>query len=281
VHTRRSGPANPTVRLDRVVLVAIYQKCQGLDLSPQLQLLALSLFSVFVRHNSLPKVAHPLGVACKQDCSEISSFGDGLASICLLYPRHDTLTYDGLCSAAHLSVYLSNMLGSHWPDSTSQYLLRHHPHRSQRLRQDMPVLSWSLGPHNSCYDDLGKAIGCGTGSPIKDCCCQGDMASSASSYLTACVGSRCAKASTGNVNTEVLSAVSMHAAYCATPTIRDVVQITTAAASTDTASRTSHATSLSTAIEMCSASATTSASGNNSSSNQSLGRSDMIALGVG
>jgi hypothetical protein len=71
-------------------------------------------------------------------------------------------------------------------------------------------------PSHSISDDLGEAIGCGAGDPVNACYCRDDLASSASSYLTACVSSRCTGSKAGNINNEVASAVSMYNGYCAT-----------------------------------------------------------------
>ncbi|KAM0330884.1 hypothetical protein ACHAQA_003840 [Verticillium albo-atrum] len=96
---------------------------------------------------------------------------------------------------------------------------------------------WVCGV-NAGYDDLGVALECGCAS-VNGCYCNTGLASSATSYLSRCISSRCAD-SVDNWTDEVSGMLGIYDGYCATALEGGAATTakTTAEATTNTAETT-------------------------------------------
>lgn len=158
------------------------------------------------------------------------------------------------------------------------------------------------------YYDLAIALSCGAGA-MNGCYCKADFASSASSYISACVSDGCS--AIGDVTGEVKTMMDLYDGYCKTANVdvsttapikpaastaaASTAATSTAAASTDEGGlSTKIPTIITTGVQRnalassssqplrASSGSTTAASTTQASANAvALGKSDIIAIGVG
>ncbi|KAM0285801.1 hypothetical protein ACHAQH_001263 [Verticillium albo-atrum] len=150
---------------------------------------------------------------------------------------------------------------------------------------------WVCGV-NAGYDDLGVALECGCAS-VNGCYCNTGLASSATSYLSQCVSSRCAD-SVENWTDEVAGMLGVYDGYCATAleggtgttAAKTTTERTTKTAGTTDATRTAPTSGGATetggdAAEETSASengSTTDGGNEGNKSDGGLSKSDIVAL---
>lgn len=135
---------------------------------------------------------------------------------------------------------------------------------------------WYNGVYNA-WDDLASGLGCGARTAVNGCYCKAELASSASSFLTACVSSRCETS-----DFEITEALSMYNGYCATVTLGHAA-VATAIGTASTAPNafdSSTPTVTGSGINAVGSLSTVITSGADLSDGQ-LSRSDTIALAIG
>ncbi len=129
------------------------------------------------------------------------------------------------------------------------------------------------------YYDLGVELGCGRCGPINACYCSSGLASSATSYLSACVSRGCAK-SVSNWEEEANNMLSIYDGYCATANV--AAATTTTPKTTRTPGATGAASDAGTATQTGpTSSATETSSGGAESNGGGLSQSTIVALAVG
>lgn len=133
--------------------------------------------------------------------------------------------------------------------------------------------------------DLAHRLDCGGDSAINGCYCRSDLLSTASAYISSCVSDACSSLAAG-VTTEISSAIALYDGYCATVTAEQVITSGTAPAATagslSAAAATGKAGSASESIStQQTGGPSPSSSSPDNNEKPTLGRSDMIALGVG
>lgn len=165
-------------------------------------------------------------------------------------------------------------------------------------RQCSACCLWYIGdypPGTQGYYDLAIALSCGAGA-LNGCYCKADYASSASSYISQCVSDECS--AIGDVTKELKTMMDLYDGYCKTAN----VEVTTTtpvelAASTGAPSTEGPSTKvaiITTGVQrdallssnslhlIGTSSPSTAASTTGASTNTSaLGKSDVIAIGVG
>lgn len=165
---------------------------------------------------------------------------------------------------------------------------------------------WYIGdypPGTRGYYDLATALSCGAGA-VNGCYCKADYASSASSYVSSCVSSRCS--AIGDVTKELNTMMNLYDGYCRTANVEVSTTPIELAASIEAASKRAISTeaasteaplirisiittsfqrsvflsSISQPFETSTPSIAASATGT-STNTPALGKSDIVAIGVG